>query len=141
MKGPLFEKLLLTGEVTLSPKESVNDLEAMYSIIIEKRGKTAETMTAFDEEIALAVLCKIAWPGKPPSYRRGMNVFMRAFHGIARSSRLQKAFRERIKETLSTASAPGEISFERPSSIFKRARPSKSKLRSPRKPEASPGAS
>ena len=64
----------------------------MYTIIIEQRGKTAETMTKVDEEIALVALCKIAWPGKPPSYRRRVNLFKQTFHGIARSPRLQKAF-------------------------------------------------
>jgi hypothetical protein len=93
----------------------------MYSIIIEERGKTEETVTKFDEQLALAALCKITWPGKVPDYTQAIQSFKRRFRGIARSARLQQEFRNRIGRRLITARTAEDISFDRPSSVFESA--------------------
>jgi len=122
MRGPLFKTLLPKWIITRAFfGESISDLESMYSIIIEERGKTEDTLTKFDEQLALAALCKIAWPGKVPGYTQAIQSFKRRFRGIARSVRLQQEFRSRIGRTLSTARTANDISFDRLSSVFESA--------------------
>jgi len=123
MKDSALEKLLSSGEVKLGPKESAHDLEAMYHIILERRGKAPESATAFDTHLALASLCKFAWPGKLPSYKSAMTAYKQAFRGIAASARLQDAFRERIKEPLSAAQTFADVVLTRPSAVFEPAPP------------------
>jgi hypothetical protein len=118
MKGPLFEDLLRSGGVTLAPGESVEDLETMYSLILEARGKTEKNLTPFDEQLALASLCKFAWPGKSPAYQQGMASFKKEFRGIAENYGLQKAFRSSVKTNLSTARRPEQVSLAHPGSVF-----------------------
>jgi hypothetical protein len=130
MRGPLFKKLLQRrgrvsrkgGRVRVGaaryPRESISDLETMYSLIIRARGKTETTMTEFDEELALAALCQWSWPGKVPSYRFAVRRFIRVFRGIADSPNLQIEFRKSIGNALANAQTPDDISFNNIAAIF-----------------------
>ncbi len=130
MRGPLFKKLLQRrgrvsrkgGRVRVGaagyPRESISDLETMYSLIIRARGKTEKTMTEFDEELALAALCQWSWPGKVPSYRNEARRFTEMFGGIGGSPKLQIEFQKSIGKALATARMPEDISFDKITSIF-----------------------
>ena len=110
MKRTYFHDLLKSNGIRFSSWESVEDLEMQYSIILEVRGK-AKSPDYLDEKLALAILCKLPWPGKTTKYKIAVRKLRQSFIGIAGSRELQNKFRKLVSKKLVEARTESEISL------------------------------
>ena len=92
MRGPLFNLIIQNRAHTLREGETIADLERMYTILIESRGKNIYNLTRFDETIALAALCQYSFPGKTPSYSAKSLKLREEFIGISKNLLLEDKF-------------------------------------------------
>ena len=117
-------------------EESLRDLEKMYDIIIEARSEGDSEHGEFDERLALAALCKLNWPGKPPAYWESVKLVREKFEGISKDSGLAILFRSGLSTRLTKAKTHGDIKFNSLGDFYagnlprKKRRPSKLKSRS-----------
>ena len=124
MRGPLFSQLVRDRRMRLDARESLADLETMYTLIMEERGVAdVYDITEFDERVTLAALCKLPWPGKRPSYSAALRSFISEYRGIADDEDLQRSFRSSIQPTLRLEEGDREdIRFEQLNESFHRLR-------------------
>lgn len=108
MKGPFFQRSL--GELTasLAGRETIEDVEALYTIIVKARQQNRD-LGEDDEQVALFSLCFFAWPGKSPAFREEIVRFRRSFAGIAHDLKLRAKFRSLLKPRLLDAGNVGEL--------------------------------
>lgn len=118
MRGPLFQRLIERREYNLQSDESLADLEEMYTILIEARGKTINTLNQFDETIALAALCQISFPGKTPTYISEARQFRAKYKGISASYRLENEFKNKVRTSFTSALNESQISFRSLRDLF-----------------------
>lgn len=118
MRGPLFKQLVERKEYNLRSDESLADLEKMYTLLVESRGKTISTLTRFDETIVLASLCQVPFPGKTPSYTNDSRQLRADFKGISTNPILESRFRNKIRLTLKNAINESQIDFRDIRNLF-----------------------
>jgi len=118
MRGPLFRQLIEKKEYNLRSDESLADLEKMYTILIESRGKTLSTLNRFDETVALAALCQISFPGKSPSYMNESRQLRSEFKGISSNIILERKFRGKVKSSFRNALNESQIDFKDIRNLF-----------------------
>lgn len=118
MRGPLFNQLIQNKEYNLREGETIADLERMYTILIESRGKNINTLTRFDETVALAALCQYSFPGKTPAYIRESQQLREAFKGISTNLVLENRFRNKVKLSFKNALNESQIDFRDIRNLF-----------------------
>lgn len=118
MRGPLFNQLVERGEYRIQSDESLADLEKMYTILIESRGKNINTLTRFDETVALAALCQFSFPGKTPSYINESKQLRADFKGISTNTTLENRFRNKVRLSFKNAINENQIDFRDISNLF-----------------------
>ena len=118
MRGPIFDYLIKTESYTLDSDESLNDLEKMYTLLIESRGKSERSLTTQDERITLITLCQISFPGKTPKFMNEAKSFRKQFKGISESNYLELSFKKKINNSFKRALNENNISFDDIGDIF-----------------------
>ena len=108
MREELFNET--EGEILalMTPVESIDDLEQLYTTIVLAR-RQRRHRGKDDEGVALFSLCFFNWPGKAPKYREQIVRLREAFHGIAHSPAQQIDFRARLKPRLLDARSVEEL--------------------------------
>lgn len=118
MKGEYFTKMLQEGVIEFGPEESIEDLEKMYNIILNVRGKDYQNANKFDEVLALIILCKIPFPGKRPKYKIAVSKIKDTFCGISRDKKLQENFKKIIGKQVVKAQSLKGIRLNKKKDVF-----------------------
>ena len=118
MRGPLFQQLIANREYTLGTGETIEDLDRMYTLLIESRGKTLSSLTRFDETVALASLCQISFPGKTPKFSEGARQLRQNFRGISRNLLLERRFQDKIRLSFKNALNENQINLNDIGNLF-----------------------
>jgi hypothetical protein len=118
MRGPLFRQLIENKEYNLEADENLEDLEKMYTLLIESRGKNINTLTRFDESIALATLCQFPIPGKTPKFSREARLMRNSYRGISYSRNLEQKFIGNIRYSFKDALNENQIDFDELRNLF-----------------------
>jgi hypothetical protein len=118
MRGPLFNQLIQNREYNLREGETIADLERMYTILIESRGKNINTLTRFDETVTLAALCQYSFPGKTPAYRSESQQLRADFKGISTNLVLENRFRDKVRLSFKNALNENQIDFRDIRNLF-----------------------
>lgn len=118
MRGPLFRKLIENREYNLEAGENLEDLEKMYTLLIESRGKNINTLTRFDETVALATLCQFSFPGKTPKFSREVRLLRNSYRGISDNRIIEQRFKGNIRLSFKNAINENQIDFDDLSNLF-----------------------
>jgi len=108
MADDFFETQKPFVEVKLMPGETIEDIEAMYSIITEARRERKPSRKE-DKRIGLWSLCFLGVPYKSPRFSDGAQRFRATFRGIAVENSQQKRFRECLKPSLLDADSVDDL--------------------------------
>ncbi len=120
MRGPIFELLLRNQLLETVPRESVDDIEMLYSIILSQRHRQNELkVSEADEVITLTSLCFFNYPGKTLRYRHEVWGMRFAFQRIASIERLQTQFRRLVSPNLISAKSLTDLKFNTISDVFR----------------------
>jgi hypothetical protein len=117
MIGEILLRSLTNGDIKFNNASEFNDFEREYRILLESRNVRLDAIPDFEEQLTLAVLCRFTWPGKPDSYKRDVENFLKQFEGISVNQQLQRVFRKSITRKFSTAKAPN-FYFSEVSDVF-----------------------
>ena len=111
MRGPIFKQLIENRSYNLDLGETIEDLEKMYTLLIEARGKTISTLNSFDENISLISLCQFSYPSKTPKFSNEARQLRKEFIGISTNIILENQFRNKIKSSFKTAINLKQLNF------------------------------
>ena len=117
MQGPLFIRMREEIERSLTSYERVDDVEALYDIIVSERRRYRD-LGEIDEQIALTALCFFSYPGKTPPYKQQIATLRLRYVGIADESQLKLHFRSRLKSIIRRARTLDQLRFERLSDVL-----------------------
>src|SRR5882757_1888895 len=117
MSSNFFERHLDAVKSKLSIGETVDDIETMFSIIVEARRQN-RFLHEEDERIALWSLCFLGLPMKAERYQYEIGKFRRRFVGIFVQNSLQQQFKKTIKVPLLQASKIEELKADKLSDLF-----------------------
>ena len=101
MRGAIFltEIERIKREQKLPPSVSEQDVEVMYTLLLQARGYiTMENLPEVEERLALGAFCWLMWPNKLDNYSGPARTAASHFGGIAKNPALVGKFVARITD-------------------------------------------
>ena len=116
--GPFFARHFKKNNIQIHKGETLADIVTMYEILLGARGKTPQTASMLDEQIALGAICKFRVPGKKRKYIREAAALRARFRGIGRSEELRTLFTQSVRDEIAAFRVVEDVKMRTLADIF-----------------------